>query len=128
MLMFKKKKPKIVCKIEWSPDRASSIKFLKTRFGCSGQGIRPKILQVSSGREIVAPRRNKQMWQVYPTKSTASFCLRITQMKFHINSFWRFDFWNTRQPKHLSRIANFENRLSVGKKYTTLKRRIEKWK
>lgn len=126
MLMFKKKKPKIVCKIEWI--HHGYRKYVKVNFGWSGQGICPKILQVGSGREIVAPRRNKQIWQVYPTKSTASFCLRITQMKFHINSLWRFDFWNTRQPKHISRMTNVENRLSVGKKYTTLKRRIEKWK
>lgn len=126
--MFKKKKPKIVCKIEWTERGYSYKKYLKTHFGCSGRGICERYIQLSSGREIVAPRRNKQMWQVYPTKSTAAFCLRITQMKFHINSVWRFDFWNTRQPKHLSRIANFENRLSVGKKYTALKRRIEKWK
>jgi len=93
MIMFKKKKPKIVCKIEWSPDRASRIKFLKTSFGCSGKGICPIFLQVGSGREIVAPRRKKQMWQLYPTKSTASFCLRITQMKFNINSEFVGDFW-----------------------------------
>jgi hypothetical protein len=137
MWLFEKKKlkvikdiPKIVCKIEWIKVGYSHKKYLKTNFGCCGSGIYERFIQVGSGREIASPRRNKQIWTTYPTKTNTScgLCLRITSTKINTSVIYRFNFWNIKNPKPLGRIIHAENKVSIPKKYSILKRRIERWK
>lgn len=132
MRSFKKKPtrqlPKIVCKIKWFKTELSSRKYLKADFACFGPGICERILELGAGREVYAPRRNRGMWTTYPSKSNATMCLRITKMEFPKNTSYNFYFWNIKPPKPLGRIICVDNRISITKKYTALKRRLDKWK
>lgn len=104
------------------------IKFLKCNFSISGKGLEqicynlPKV-----GREVAKSRRNKQPWMVYPHKSNAKICLKLSSMNFPNSISYRFDFWNISKPKHLGRIMTYDDKIQYSKKHK-LKPRMEKWK